>query len=46
MVRPPPKRLVHVVDTEGLVFDRGKSADTLRTVWALNELATLDSRDG
>ena len=37
--------LAHVVDTEGLVFDRGNSADILRTVWALNELAELDDVD-
>ena len=36
--------LAHVVDTEGLVFDRGKSADILRTVRALNELAALEER--
>jgi len=34
--------LAHVVDTEGLVFDRGQSADILGTVWAMNQLASIE----
>ncbi|ELY45545.1 HAD family hydrolase [Natronorubrum tibetense] len=34
--------LEHVLETDGLVFDRGKSVDILRTVYALNRLARLD----
>ncbi|RKD94901.1 HAD family hydrolase [Halopiger aswanensis] len=37
--------LEHVLETDELVFDRGKSVDVLRTVYALNRLARLgDSR--
>ncbi|QLK26272.1 HAD hydrolase family protein [Natrinema zhouii] len=31
----------HVLETDELVFDRGKSVDVLRTVYALNRLARL-----
>ncbi len=34
--------LEHVLETDELVFDRGKSVDILRTVYALNRLARLD----
>ncbi|RQG98160.1 HAD family hydrolase [Natrarchaeobius oligotrophus] len=34
--------LAHVLETDELVFDRGKSVDVLRTVYALNRLARLD----
>ncbi|WP_435345232.1 HAD family hydrolase [Haloarchaeobius sp. HRN-SO-5] len=34
--------LDHVLSTDELVFDRGKSAELLRTVYALNRLAALD----
>ncbi|WP_247001223.1 HAD hydrolase family protein [Halosolutus gelatinilyticus] len=34
--------LEHVLDTDELVFDRGKSVDVLRTIYALNRLARLD----
>ena len=33
--------LQHVLETDELVFDRGKSVDVLRTVYALNRLARL-----
>ncbi|WP_455449581.1 HAD family hydrolase [Natrinema thermotolerans] len=33
--------LEHVLETDELVFDRGKSVDVLRTVYALNRLARL-----
>jgi len=33
--------LQHVLETDELVFDRGKSVDVLRTVYALNRLAHL-----
>ena len=33
--------LEHVLDTDELLFDRGRSADTLRIVYALNRLAAL-----
>ncbi|MDF9746138.1 HAD family hydrolase [Natrinema salsiterrestre] len=33
--------LEHVLETDELVFDRGKSADVLQTVYALNRLARL-----
>ncbi|OLZ40845.1 HAD family hydrolase [Natrinema saccharevitans] len=33
--------LEHVLETDELVFDRGKSIDVLRTVFALNRLARL-----
>ncbi|PCR89764.1 HAD family hydrolase [Natrinema ejinorense] len=33
--------LEHVLETDELVFDRGKSVDVLRTVYALNRLAHL-----
>ncbi|ELY64433.1 HAD family hydrolase [Natrinema versiforme] len=33
--------LEHVLETDELVFDRGKSGDVLRTVYALNRLARL-----
>jgi hydroxymethylpyrimidine pyrophosphatase-like HAD family hydrolase len=33
--------LEHVIETDELVFDRGKSVDVLRTVYALNRLARL-----
>ncbi len=32
----------HVLETDELVFDEGKSVDMLRTVYALNQFATLD----
>ncbi|SDR10323.1 HAD family hydrolase [Natronobacterium texcoconense] len=32
----------HVLETDELVFDRGKSVDVLRTVYALNRLVRLD----
>ena len=34
--------LDHVLSTDELVFDRGKSAEMLRTVYALNRLAALN----
>ncbi|WP_137288363.1 HAD family hydrolase [Natronorubrum halophilum] len=34
--------LEHVLGTDELVFDRGKSVDVLRTVFALNRLARLE----
>ncbi|OIB56484.1 HAD family hydrolase [Natrialba sp. SSL1] len=34
--------LEHVLDTDELVFDRGRSVDVLRTVYALNQLARLE----
>ncbi|WP_135533681.1 HAD family hydrolase [Halostella pelagica] len=34
--------LDHVLSTDELVFDRGKSAEMLRTIYALNRLAALD----
>ncbi|ARS90591.1 HAD family hydrolase [Natrarchaeobaculum aegyptiacum] len=34
--------LEHVLETDELVFDRGKSVDILRTVYALNRLARLE----
>jgi HAD superfamily hydrolase (TIGR01484 family) len=34
--------LEHVRKTDELVFDRGQSADMLRTIYALNRLATLE----
>lgn len=34
--------LAHALRTDELVFDRGRSADMLRTVYALNRLAALD----
>ncbi len=34
--------LAHVRGTDELVFDRGRSADMLRTVYALNRLAALE----
>ncbi|MDQ2049640.1 HAD family hydrolase [Natronolimnohabitans sp. A-GB9] len=34
--------LEHVLETDELVFDRGKSVDVLRTVYAMNRLARLD----
>ena len=34
--------LEHVLETDELVFDRGKSVDVLRTVYALNRLARLE----
>ncbi|USZ68994.1 HAD family hydrolase [Halorussus salilacus] len=34
--------LDHVIRTDELVFDRGKAGDVLRTIYALNRLATLD----
>jgi len=33
--------LDHVIRTDGLVFDRGKAGEVLRTVYALNRLASL-----
>lgn len=33
--------LEHVLDTDELLFDRGRSADTLRIAYALNRLAAL-----
>lgn len=33
--------LEHVLETDELVFDRGQSADVLRTVYALNRLAAI-----
>jgi hydroxymethylpyrimidine pyrophosphatase-like HAD family hydrolase len=35
--------LHHVLETDELVFDRGRSVDVLRTVYALNRFARLDS---
>ncbi|XVH31458.1 HAD family hydrolase [Haloferacaceae archaeon DSL9] len=35
--------LTHVMDTDELVFDRGKSAELLRTIYVLNLLAKLPS---
>ncbi|WP_306059498.1 HAD family hydrolase [Natronococcus wangiae] len=34
--------LEHVLETDELVFDRGKSVDVLQTVYALNRLARLE----
>ncbi|WP_126661582.1 HAD family hydrolase [Haloterrigena salifodinae] len=34
--------LEHVLETDELVFDRGKSVDVLRTIYAMNRLARLD----
>ncbi|TYT62246.1 HAD family hydrolase [Natrialba swarupiae] len=34
--------LEHVLETDELVFDQGKSVDVLRTVYALNQLARLE----
>ena len=34
--------LEHVLNSDELVFDRGKSVDVLRTIYALNHLARLD----
>ncbi|THE63506.1 HAD family hydrolase [Salinadaptatus halalkaliphilus] len=34
--------LEHVLETDELVFDRGKSGDVLRTIYALNRLTRLD----
>ncbi len=34
--------LEHVLETDELVFDRGKSVDMLRTIYALNRLARLE----
>ncbi|ELY94209.1 haloacid dehalogenase [Natrialba hulunbeirensis JCM 10989] len=34
--------LEHVLETDELVFDRGRSVDVLRTVYALNQLARLE----
>ncbi|ELY51159.1 HAD family hydrolase [Natronolimnohabitans innermongolicus] len=34
--------LEHVLETDELIFDRGKSVDVLRTVYAMNRLARLD----
>ncbi|AFZ74165.1 HAD family hydrolase [Natronobacterium gregoryi] len=34
--------LQHVLETDDLVFDRGKSVDVLRTVYALNRLVRLN----
>lgn len=34
--------LEFVQDTDDLVFDRGRSADMLRAIYALNQLATLE----
>ncbi|WP_121821900.1 HAD family hydrolase [Halostella salina] len=36
--------LDHVLSTDELVFDRGKSAEMLRVAYALNRLAALDGR--
>ena len=33
----------HVLGTDGLVFDRGRSVGILRTVYAMNRFASLDS---
>ncbi|WP_265111952.1 HAD family hydrolase [Halosolutus halophilus] len=34
--------LEHVIETDELVFDQGKSVDVLRTIYALNRLARLN----